>query len=121
MRPTEKGAPYLRFLAEQTRGFVEAYYATFAAVLSVEGTLTLKDLRKAAREQFERAQILGEADRPEADNQVTFANAVDLLVRSRILEPAPEAPKGEDAFVRGEAFGDLQAQWERMATALASR
>ena len=121
LRATEKGALYLRFLAEQTRGFVEAYYATFAAVLSAEGTLTLKDLRKAAREQFERAQILGEADRPEADNPVTFANAVDLLVRSRILEPAPEAPRGEDAFVRGEAFGDLQALRERLATALSAR
>ncbi len=121
LRATEKGAPYLHFLAEQTRGFVEAYYATFAAVLSAEGTLTLKELREAAREQFERARILGEAGRPEADNPVTFANAVDLLVRSRILEPAPEAPRGQDAFVRGEAFGDLQALRERLATALSAR
>ena len=124
LRVTEKGVPTCRFLAEQTRGVVEAYYATVAAVLAAvsDGELViLKELRKAASEQFERAQLLGEVDRREAANPVTFANAVDLLVRRRILERAEKASKGEDAFVRGDGFGELPALRERLAGALSAR
>ena len=60
---------------------VEAYWAMFAAVLATQGPLTGKGLGRAAREQFERAQLLGEMGRPEASNTITFTNAIDLLVR----------------------------------------
>ena len=125
LRATEKGAPYFRFLAEQTRGVVEVYYATFAAVLGAEGPLLSKALQKAAQEQYQRSDLLGEVARPEAANPVTFANAVDCLVRTRVLERAPAGPLGERsrdvAYVRGEAFDDLPAMRERLATALAAR
>jgi glycerol-3-phosphate O-acyltransferase len=124
LRVTEKGVPTCRFLAEQTRGFVEAYYATVAAVLAAVGdggAVGRKELRKAASEQFERAQLLGEVDRREAANPVTFANAVDLLVRRRILEGAEKTPKGEEAFGRGDGFGDLPALRDRLAGALSAR
>jgi len=124
LRITEKGSPYFRFLAEQTRGVVEVYYATFAAVLGTDGPITVKGLQKAAREQFERFDLLGEVARPEAANPVTFANAVDCLVRLRMLERAPGDPGRERsrdvAYVRGEAFDDLPAMRERLATALAA-
>ena len=103
---------------------VEAYYATVAAVPAAVGDgepVTLRELRKAASEQFERAQLLGEVDRREAANPVTFANAVDLLVRRRILETGEKTPKGEEAFVRGDGFGDLPALRERLAGALSAR
>ena len=81
-------------------------------------------LRKAASEQFERSRLLGEVDRREAANPVTFANAVDLLVRRRILErvsPAdPNEPAREGEFVRGEAFDDLAALRDRLAASLAA-
>jgi len=117
-RATEKGRPVFRFLAEQTRGFVEAYYATCAAVAIAAGEepVSRKDLSKAAGEQFERASLLGEVGRPEAANTVTFENAVDLLVRERVLTAAPEG----DGFVRGECFDDLPALRERLASALAA-
>jgi glycerol-3-phosphate O-acyltransferase len=118
LRATEKGAPVFRFLAEQTRGFVEAYYATCAAVTArVVGTesVSRKELVKAAGEQFERSKLLGEVARAEAHNPVTFSNALELLARQRIL-----APEG-DGVVRGDAFGDLAALRERLATALAAR
>jgi glycerol-3-phosphate O-acyltransferase len=124
LRVTEKGVLTCRFLAEQTRGVVEVYYATVAAVqaaMSDGEPVILKELRKAASEQFERAQLLGEVDRREASNPVTFANAVDLLVRRRILERGEKAPKGEDAFVRGDGFGELPALRERLAGALSAR
>jgi glycerol-3-phosphate O-acyltransferase len=125
LRATEKGVTYLRFLAEQTRGVVEAYYATFAAVLGAKGPLTARGLQKAASEQFERFGLLGEVDRREAANPVTFANAVDLLVRRGVLERAPVTGRGdrprEVAYVRGAAFDDLSALRELLATALSAR
>ena len=126
MRATEKGLPVFRLLAEQTRGVVEAYYCTVAAVdaaLDQDGPVGLKELRKASGEQFERAAILGEVDRREGANPVTFKNALDLLVQRRILEPAEidSRGKGEEAFARGGAFGDLPALRERLAAALAAR
>ncbi len=122
LRATEKGVGILRFLAEQTEGIVEAYWATFAAVLAAQGALSAKGLARAAREQFERAQLLGEVGRPEASNPVTFANAIDLLVRRQVLEreaPQPGRERSRDTlYVRGPAFDELPALRDRLATAL---
>ena len=118
-RASEKGLPVFRFLAEQTRGYVEAYYATCAAVageVSQDKAVSLKDLAKVAGEQFTRSSLLGEVGRPEAANPVTFQNAVDLLVRRHILAAAREG----EGLVRGEAYDDLPALRERLATALAA-
>ena len=126
VRATEKGLGTVRLLAEQTRGVVEAYYCTVAAVeaaLEEDGHVGLKELRKAAEEQYQRAEILGEVDRREGANPVTFKNALDLLVQRRILEPAEvdTRGKGDAAFARGGAFGDLPGLRERLAGALAAR
>jgi glycerol-3-phosphate O-acyltransferase len=124
LRPTEKGVPSFRFLAEQTRGIVEAYYAAFGAVAAALGeqtSITAKDLGKAASAQFERAQLLGEVDRREAANPVTFANAMELLVLRGVLARSPVGPRGEEGFERGEAFGDLPGLRERLAAALCAR
>ena len=122
LRATEKGVGILRFLAEQTEGIVEAYWATFAAVLASQGPLSAKGLARAAREQFERAQLLGEVGRPEASNPITFANAVELLVRRRVLvrnEAQPARERARDAaFERGPEFDELPALRDRLATAL---
>jgi glycerol-3-phosphate O-acyltransferase len=122
LRATEKGVGILRFLAEQTEGIVEAYWATFAAVLTTQGPLTAKGVARAAREQFERAQLLGEVGRPEASNPVTFANAVDLLVRRGVLAPGVPGPGRERArdtlYQRGPAFDELPALRDRLASAL---
>jgi glycerol-3-phosphate O-acyltransferase len=122
LRATEKGAPILRFLAEQTQGVVEAYWAMFAAVLATQGPLTGKGLQRAAREQFERAQLLGEVGRPEASNAVTFGNAIDLLVRRGVLAPGTPGPGRERArdtlYERGGSFDELPALRDRLATAL---
>jgi glycerol-3-phosphate O-acyltransferase len=125
LRPTEKGLGSFRFLAEQTRGVLEAYYAVVVAVLGARPELvTEKELRKAVEAQFERSRLLGEVARPEAANPVTFGNAIDLLVRRGVLAPAPPPPGGErrdEAFVRGERFEELAALRERLATALDAR
>ena len=120
---TEKGVPALRFLAEQTRPVVEAYYCACAAagaLLDERDSVDLKSLRKAAAEQFERAALLGEVERREGANPVTFSNAVDLLVRLGMLDPADgEGDAGR--FVRGESCAELSVLRDRLAAALAAR
>ncbi len=125
LRATKTGEPYFRFLAEQTRGVVEAYYAAFTAVASVEDPVGDKALGKLAAEQFERAQLLGEVERREASNPVTFGNAFDLLVRREILRRLPPetrrgAPRGP-RYARGPAYGEFAALRERLAAALPRR
>ena len=121
----EKGRPYLSFLAEQTRGVVEVYYCTAAAlqgILNDEETVSAKRLQKAAAEQFEHSSLLGEVDRREAANSVAFGNAVDLLVRQGILTRAEDQPGGDrprdTEYVRGDAYDDLVGLHERLAGAL---
>jgi glycerol-3-phosphate O-acyltransferase len=119
-RVTEKGAPVLRFLAEQTRGLVEAYYATCAAAsaaLHGEALVSSKQLAAAAAKQFERCQLLGEVRRAEGANPVTFSNAAELLLRLRILARSADG----EGVVQGPAFDDLPALRERLATALSAR
>jgi glycerol-3-phosphate O-acyltransferase len=122
LRATEKGAPILRFLSEQTQGVVEAYWAMFSAVLATQGPLTGKGLARAAREQFERAQLLGDVGRPEASNTITFSNAIDLLVRRGVLTPGVPGPGRERArdtlYERGSSFDELPALRDRLASAL---
>jgi hypothetical protein len=113
---TEKGRPYFAFLAEQTRGLLEAYYATFGALLAAEGPLTRKQLEPLAAEQFERAELLGEVTRREGVNPVTVGNALDLLTRRGVLEA--QAVKDGRRFARGPAHEELAALRERLAAAL---
>ena len=105
---------------------MEVYYATFAAALgAAEESLLARRLEKEAADQFEHAFLLGEVERREAANAVAFGSAVDLLVRLRILERAPEQPGGErprdTRYVRGPAWGELPALRERLAGALSPR
>jgi len=122
--PSERGQAPLRALAEQTRAVLEAYCATCSALLAAPGgPMGSKDLQRAAEEQFDRAVLLGEAERREASNPITFSNAAELLLRLGILERA-EIPRRrgdgtESGFSRGPRFEDLRALRERLATALA--
>jgi glycerol-3-phosphate O-acyltransferase len=120
------GAAPLRFLAEQTRPVLEAYYATIAAVIAEPPRpLSAKELRRACEEQFARAVLLGEAWRREGANPVTFANAIELLLRLGMLErallPAKREGRGEPGFARGPRFEALPALRERLAAQLSSR
>jgi glycerol-3-phosphate O-acyltransferase len=117
--PTEKGRPYFAFLAEQTRGLLEAYYATFSALLAADAPVSAKQLEKLAAEQFQRAELLGEVHRREGVNPVTVGNALDLLTRRGALE-MQEAKDGR-RYARGAAHEELVALRERLAAALASR
>jgi glycerol-3-phosphate O-acyltransferase len=125
LETTEKGVAYFSFLAEQTRGMLEAYYAAIAAVLAADEVVTGRRLSRAIEEQFERAQILGEVARREAANPVTFGNALDVLVRRRALDRT-RAEGGRDSsrdslYTRGPAFEELRGLHARLAAALGAR
>ncbi len=121
LRVTEEGEGYIAFLAEQTRSLIEAYYATCSTILNLEEPSTAKQLEKLAEEQFARAHLLGEVQRTEGWNSVTFRNALDLMTRRGILETVAGEKDREPNYARGEAFEDLAGLRERLAGVLAAR
>ncbi len=122
---SEKGGAYFRFLSEQTRGVIEAYCASLAAAAELHQPTDRATLEKAASEQFDRGALLGELSRPEASNPVTFANALDLLVRRGMLEretvQAPRERRPTVLYRPGPAFDDLGSLRAKLAAALAGR
>ncbi len=118
---SEKGTPLLRFLAEQTRGHLEAYAAVLRAVESADEIVPGKKLAREISAEFERALLLGEAGRREAAIPITFDNALAVLVKRRILERG-KSEGGRDSrdalYARGAAFSELRALRERLASAL---
>ena len=125
LEPTEKGRDYFRFLAEQTRGMLEAYQAAFAAAAAIgEQGLGRKALTQAAEAQFARGQLLGELCRPEASNAITFGNAFGLLAERGILarrEPGGRERRKEPSYAPGPRFAELAALRDLLAGALGSR
>jgi len=119
LRATEKGRGYLLFLAEQTRGLLEAYYAAFSSFLTLEGPRTQKALEKQVQEQFQRAYLLGEIQRLESWNAVTFRNALALMTRRGILERSTGEKEG--LYGPGPAFDELAGLRERLAAAVGAR
>ena len=125
----EGGEPILRFLAEQTRGVIEAYHAAFLVAQDPELPVDRKEFFKRAAAQFENAELLGEAQRRESANDSTFQNALDLLVRRGMLEARKtETGKGtkrgvreEVVYARGEHAAALGELTRRLAAALACR
>lgn len=121
---------WFAFLAEQTRGMLEAYWAAFGAAAALEAPASLKALQKAAEEQFERSQLLGEVARREASNPITFGNAFRLLIERGVLarvEPGDtgrgrERRKDREAlYGRGSRFDALEGLRELLAGALGAR
>ncbi|MAE94117.1 MAG: hypothetical protein CL910_05600 [Deltaproteobacteria bacterium] len=118
---TEKGRPYFAFLAQQTRSLLEAYHAAFSVIAASEEPQTVKQLEKDAEQHFRRAHLIGEVQRTEGWNPVTFRNALELLARRGIVEKQAPEGRGEARYARGEAFEDLSSLLARLAGALGAR
>ena len=122
IRPTGAGVDNFAFLAEQTQGLIDVYYATAGGVMSMQGPLAPKELIKAAREQLQRAEILGEiATGRGVASDTTFMNALAQLERYRIIARDPETSDKEVPFERGESFEALADLKEHLAFALTAR
>jgi glycerol-3-phosphate O-acyltransferase len=120
LRATEKGRPYLVFLAEQTKSLLEAYYGVFSALLALEEPVPERTLEKETEAQLRRLHRVGEISRSEAWNRVTFANVLELLARRGVLARSVRDGR-EPAWGRGPAFDELPALRERLAGALVAR
>jgi glycerol-3-phosphate O-acyltransferase len=120
LRATEKGRPYLGFLAEQTRCLLEAYYGVFSALLALEQPVPERTLEKETEAQLRRLHRVGEISRTEGWNRVTFKNALELLARRGVLAQSARDTR-EPAWGRGPAFEELPALRERLAGALLAR
>jgi len=119
-RATEAGEPFLRSLAEQTRGLVEVYAAVCDVALEQRGSIARRELEKLANARVERARLLGEAERVEALNPTTLGNALDWLLRSEVLARA-SGSESSGELVRGERFDALESMRDRLAADLAER
>ncbi len=120
---TSEGESHLGFLAGQMRAVIESYYVAFSAVARIEEPVGPKALRKQISEQFERSELLGEAGLPEAQNSVTFGNAIAVLQKRGVLALA-EGEKGDrrDPPVdRGPRWEDLESLREWLAAAVGGR
>jgi glycerol-3-phosphate O-acyltransferase len=118
VRATEKGRPYLRRLAMQTRGLLEAWLAAFDAALADPKLGGAKQLARSAGEAFSRSELLGEVVGREAANPATFAGAFDGLAKRGILERVRSEGARESTYVRGARFEELAGLAERLAGAL---
>jgi glycerol-3-phosphate O-acyltransferase len=118
VRATEKGRPYLRRLAMQTRGLLEAWAAAFDSALGDPQLGTARQLARRAGEAFGRSELLGEVASPEAANPATFTGAYDALARRGILERVRAEGAREALYVRGPRFEELAGLAERLAGAL---
>jgi len=88
----------------------------------MQGPLAPKELIKAAREQLQRAEILGEiATGRGVASDTTFMNALAQLERYRIIARDPETSDKEVPFERGESFEALADLKEHLAFALTAR
>jgi glycerol-3-phosphate O-acyltransferase len=118
VRATEKGRPYLRRLAMQTRGLLEAWAAACDSALGDPQLGSAKQLARRAGEAFARSELLGEVAGREAANPATFAGAYEALARRGILERVRAEGAREPLYVRGPRFEELAGLAERLAGAL---
>jgi len=85
VRGVPAGEGILACLECQTRGVVECYEAVCRVVEDSEGVISHESILERSASVLENAHRLGLSGHPEAANQSTFGNAVELLVSRDIL------------------------------------
>ena len=85
VRAVPAGEGILACLESQTRGVVECYEAVCRVVEDSEGVISHESILERSVSVLENAHRLGLSGHPEAANQSTFGNAVELLISRDIL------------------------------------
>ena len=118
---TEAGEGILSCLDYQTRGVVECYEAVCRVVFDSGGEIGQEALLERGLELLTNAHRLGLSRHPEAANEATLANALDLLVGREILVSVGASASGSKAeYAPGDAWeslGELHELLARLALA----
>lgn len=119
--PTEEGRDFLGCLAAQTGGVIECYGAVIRALEEAGGRLGRDQLFEASRMIHLNNLRMGVASYPEAANDATLGNALDLLIERQILEtvdPGPDRAR-PDLLAPGERWSQLADLGDLLAKASA--
>ncbi len=85
VRMIPQGDGILACLDYQTRGVVESYEAVCRVVRDADGEISHETILERSAVVLENAHRLGLSGHPEAANQSTFGNAIELLIARGIL------------------------------------
>jgi len=122
IRVLAAGEGILSCLDFQTRGVTECYEAVCRVVADSEGDLSREMVFERSRGVLENAQRLGLSGHPEAANEATFGNALELLVERRVLvQSGKSGSASKSLYAPGEAWSALGELHELLARPAAAR
>ncbi|MDE0885309.1 MAG: 1-acyl-sn-glycerol-3-phosphate acyltransferase [Myxococcota bacterium] len=122
VRVTPGGEAILTCLDLQTRGVVECYEATCRVVIDAGGEISRDEVIERGSSLLENAQLLGLSGHPEAANEASFTNALELLVARGGLARKDEMQGASKAeYAPGEAWSSLGDLHELLARLAAGR
>jgi glycerol-3-phosphate O-acyltransferase len=102
--------------------FREAYWIAAKTLLDVDADgLARKAAIARMQKSFMMHQLLGQAQKPEGNSAITFANALSRFAEMRCIQIAPRGRGGkEHAVVPGEAFERLVGFERRLCQSLST-
>jgi len=121
LAPSAGGEPWLAFLRAQLQPLLEAYAAVARVIAEANGKGERDALFDRVRAVQKEALLVGEARFPEGACPVAAGNALELLLRERILESSAKSERGETSFAPGPEFGALEPLRARLAAATTLR
>ena len=102
--------------------FRETYWITAKTLLDVDADgMARKAAIARMQKSFMMHQLLGQAQKPEGNSTITFANALSRFAEMRCIQIAPRGRGGkEHAIVPGEAFERLVGFERRLCQGLST-
>ncbi len=117
LAPTQSGAPWLAFLRAQLQPLLEAYAAVARVVDESKGEGAREPWVKRAQEAQREELLTGEAHFPEGVCAVAAGNAVELLLRERVVVADGNPLRADTEFRQGPNFAALASLRARLAAA----
>jgi len=115
LRATPAGEPWLAFLRAQLQPLLEAYAAVARVVAETKGSVQREVLIERAQEAQREELLTGEARFPEGVCAVAAGNALELLLRLKVIVADGNPLRAETGFERGPDFAALAPLCERLA------